>query len=218
MFLDRQLPERREKFRENGYVPFVSSSISPIPPERASEFPSEAFVDLLRQKDRNAFETLYDKYSGALYGLVLKIVKEPGIAEDVLQDCFVRVFRKIHTYDPAKGRLFTWMLNIARNLAIDVLRSGQHQMAAGSVQMQTTQLEQVVPASTMAVDHIGLQEVLDTLPDSQREVLHLLYYQGYSQSEVAKRLNLPLGTVKSKVRLGMGALRKKLLDTKGGAS
>ena len=172
-------------------------------------------MDLLFRQDRRAFEILYDKYSGALYGLALKMLKHEALAEDVLQEAFVKVYQKIHTYDPIKGRLFTWMLNILRNLAIDVLRSKQHQMTSGSVQMETEQMENVAPRVETPIDHIGLNDVLLTIPDSQREVIQLLYYQGYTQAEVAKKLELPLGTVKSKVRLGMAALRKKLVE-KGG--
>lgn len=148
--------------------------------------------------------------------MALKMLKHDALAEDVLQDAFIKVYKKIHTYDPIKGRLFTWMLNIVRNLAIDVLRSREYQMTSGSVQMETEQLERVAASTRTDVDHIGLTEVLNTLPDSQRDVLELLYYQGYTQVEVAKKLDIPLGTVKSKVRLGMKALRKKLIDSKGG--
>ena len=89
-------------------------------------------------------------------------------------------------------------------------------MTSGSVRMETEQLEVVVPSTTIPIDQIGLTEVLNTLPDSQKEVIHLLYYQGFTQKEVAEHLDIPLGTVKSKVRLGMKALRKKLLESKGG--
>lgn len=201
---------------ENQYVSCVSTSIPARSATSGSGFPSEEFIESLRQKDRKAFEVLYDKYSGALYGLAMKILKNDNWAEDILQETFVRVYRKIHTYDPIKGRLFTWMLNIARNLSIDMLRSREFQMTAGSVVLETEQLEQVVPASNMAVDHIGLNEVLDSLPASQKEVIKLLYYKGFTQVEVAKQMDIPLGTVKSKVRLGMGALRKKMLEVKGG--
>ncbi len=202
----------------HGKIPYVS--IVPKPEkhstrEQTANFPSEAFISLLLQKDRKAFELLYDKYSGALYGLALKMLKQEALAEDVLQEAFIKVYRKIHTYDPVKGRLFTWMLNITRNLAIDMLRSRQYQMTSGSVQMETEHLEKVAPSVSTNIDHIGLTEVLDTLPDGQREVILLLYFQGYTQVEVGKKLNIPLGTVKSKVRLGMKALRKKMLESKG---
>ena len=207
----------RELSGEIPYVTHVSMSESTYPTDLLANFPSPAFIKLLLSKDRKAFEILYDKYSGALYGLALKMLKHEALAEDVVQEAYIKVYKKIHTYDPIKGRLFTWMLNILRNLAIDVLRSRDHQMTSGSVRMETEQMEQVAPTAEIPVDHIGLTEVLNTLPDSQKEVIELLYYQGYTQSEVAKKLELPLGTVKSKVRLGMAALRKKLVE-KGGAS
>lgn len=202
-----------------GKIPYVSTvrkRESSKAEKLTVDFNSEQFINRLLSKEKQAYEELYEKYSDALYGLAMKMVKQEALAEDVLQEAFVKVYRKIHTYDPIKGRLFTWILNITRNLAIDLLRSKEYKMTSGSVQMETEQLEQVAPRTETNIDHIGLTEVLNTLPDSQREVLNLLYYQGYTQAEVAKKLNLPLGTVKSKVRLGMGALRKKLVESKGG--
>lgn len=167
------------------------------------------FVNLLLQRDKGAFERLYDDYSAAIYGLVLKILRDEALAEDALQDTFVRIWQKIHTYDETKGKLFTWMLNVARNIAIDRLRANTSRKADLMVDIQPS-LESRGPSTTMQVEHIGLRELVDALPAEQKQVIELIYFLGYTQSEVAEEYDIPLGTVKSRVRLAMNYLRTKI--------
>ncbi len=165
-------------------------------------------IGRLVQRDKSAFEYLYDHYSGALYSAVLRIVRSEGIAEEVLQDVFLKIWEKISSYDSAKGRLFTWMLNIARNQAIDRTRS--REMSQGR---KTDDLSNLVnrvdrqEKSETPVDYIGLKEVLRRLPEEQRFVIDHLYLKGYTQSEVAEEFGIPLGTVKTRTRMGMQELR-----------
>lgn len=130
------------------------------------------------------------------------------MAEEVLQDAFLRIWNRIDTYDASKGRLFTWMLNLARNLAIDKTRSKEI-----SKDRKTDDIDDLVnkidrkEQSEQSVETIGLKEVLGRLPDEQRFVVEYLYLKGYTQSELAEEFNIPLGTVKTRLRLAMIELR-----------
>lgn len=178
--------------------------------ERQLDMSQTALVTLLLQKDKAAFERLYVDYSNAIYGLCLQILKEEHLAEDALQETFVRIWRKIQTYDPSKGRLFTWMLNIARNIAIDMLRARESRKASQTSSIEDRAFAAKAPSVMMEVEHIGLKEVLAGLPGDQRKVIDLIYFLGYTQQEVSDEFGIPLGTVKSRVRLAMNYLRTKI--------
>jgi RNA polymerase sigma-70 factor (ECF subfamily) len=155
--------------------------------------------------DEQAYSYLYDNYSKALYNIITQIIPQREIAEDVLQDVFVKIWQNIKLYDPAKGRLYTWMLNITRNLAIDRLRSKEY-----SKQTKTTELKDDVyeKSSTQTViNDVGLKNTMNNLPAESRNLLELAYFQGYTQEEISKLLNLPLGTVKTRIRSTLIQLR-----------
>ncbi len=162
-------------------------------------------VTSLQQRNEKAFGYLYDNYSGALYGIVNSIVTDKEIANDVLQNVFVNIWRKIESYDPAKGRLFTWMLNIARNAAIDEVRS------KGFRDSQKNQsLSENVDTGAVtgpAVDDVGLRKVLTRLKGELRILVDLSYFQGFTHEEISKALNIPLGTVKTRIRSALIQLR-----------
>jgi len=154
-------------------------------------------------------EKLYRNYGPALYGVVLRVVEEENVAEGILQETFVKIWQKIQTYDAKKGRLFTWMLNIARNKAIDYRRS-----AAFKAKQKVQSIDDFVgmaeagPKSEMSVDHIGLKEVLSQLKPELKLIIEYVYFKGYTQSEVAKETGIPLGTIKSRVKIALRELRK----------
>lgn len=179
--------------------------------DRAEEIPQAQLIDLLLQRDKATFERLYDDYSAAIYGLTLKILKDEVLAEDALQETFVRIWRKIHTYDACKGRLFTWMLNIARNISIDMLRAAGSRKVAQTISIHEYSFDSKGPSTSMQVEHIGLREFVNGLPSDQKMVIELIYFLGYTHSEVAEEFQIPLGTVKSRVRLAMNHLRAKML-------
>lgn len=139
------------------------------------------------------------------------MINNEAIAEEILQDVFLKIWDRIGQYDESKGRLFTWMLNLARNQAIDKTRSREM-----SNDKKTNDLESIV--STIEnqtnleqnVDAIGLVEVLELLPEDQKFVVTYLYLKGYTQSELAKEFNIPLGTVKTRLRLALIDLRTRL--------
>jgi len=165
-------------------------------------------VNLLKQKDDNAFSYLYDNYSGALYGVVKQIVSDVEIGNDVLQEVFVNIWSKMDSYDSSKGRLFTWMLNIARNAAIDKTRSKNYQQ--GLRQQPIDDNELTHPVVRPGYDDYGLKKVLFKLKGEQRMLVDLSYYQGFTHEQIAKALNIPLGTVKTRLRSALSQLRTML--------
>lgn len=165
-------------------------------------------IQLLQQKNDQAFNYLYDNYAGALYGVVKQIVSDVEIGNDVLQEVFVSIWRKIDTYDSSKGRLFTWMLNIARNAAIDQTRSKGYQQG---LRQQTLMDDDITHLTVrQGIDDYGLKKILFKLKEEQRMLIDLSYYQGYTHEQIAKALNIPLGTVKTRIRSALTQLRTML--------
>jgi RNA polymerase sigma factor (sigma-70 family) len=168
-------------------------------------------VEGLKSRKQSAMDYLYDHYSGALYGVVFRILKKEEVSEEVLQDVFLKIWNKIDAYDSSKGKLFTWMLNIARNHAIDKTRSKE--MNKGK---KTDDIDYLVNKidtrenTELQIDAIGLKEVLMELSDDQRFIVDQLYLKGYTQSEVAEEFDIPLGTVKTRLRSAMIELRSIL--------
>jgi len=165
-------------------------------------------ISLLKKRERQGLAYLYDHYSAALFGVITRIVTNKDQAEEVLQDVFLKIWDRIDQYDPERGRLFTWMLNIARNQAIDKTRSGEINKGK-----KTDPLDNLVSgidkrdASELYVEAIGLKEVLIRLPEEQQFVVNYLYFKGYTQSELAEEFGIPLGTVKTRLRMAMIELR-----------
>jgi RNA polymerase sigma factor (sigma-70 family) len=168
-------------------------------------------VSLLKQRDNKAFEYLYDNYSGALYNIVMQILDDVDLSNDVLQDVFVNIWRKIDSYDSNKGRLFTWMLNITRNAAIDVLRSKSYQNSQKNQSISDqNEFDTGVKTSQLNVDNIGVRKVLEKLKVEQRVLIELAYFKGYTHEEIAEIESIPLGTVKTRIRSALIQLREHL--------
>ena len=162
----------------------------------------------LRAQDQRALTLLYRNYSAALYGVILRIVKQEEVAEDVLQETFVKIWTAFPSYDEQKGRLFTWMLNIARNLAIDKIRSKQYRVSSKTQPLEGTVTWGMTSHDEIKPDHIGVQEMTEQLNPDQKVVIDLMYFNGYTQSEVAEELDIPLGTVKTRARMAIRFLSK----------
>lgn len=164
---------------------------------------------MLKARDENGLRALYDHYSAALYGVIFRIVSDKETAEDVLQETFVKIWNNSATYDSSRGRLYTWMLNIARNNAIDKTRSKNFKSDS-----QVRSIEDFVytvekqHSETTATDHIGLKKLVDSLKPEQRQLIDLLYFGGYTQAEVADEFGIPLGTVKTRVKAAITRLRE----------
>ena len=165
----------------------------------------QKIIALLQAQKEEAISLLYDNYSAILYGVVLRIVRSPDVAQDVLQETFVKVWRHGGTYDATKGRLMTWLLNIARHTAIDVVRSSNWKMSRETADL--TCLNDF-GKEDINTEHIGLKELADSLDPKYRVLIDLIYFQGYTHQEIEKELNIPLGTVKTRLRMAIGSLRK----------
>jgi len=166
----------------------------------------EQLISLLKQGDQKGLQILYDDYSQALYGIILRIVRSEDTASDLLQETFVKIWSKFSFYNNGKGRLFTWMVNIARNTAIDHLRSKDFKL---SQKVQPTENFVDETGVSMKVEEIGIREMVEKhLSKENHSIIELIYYKGFTQKEVADKLDMPLGTVKSKVRIACRELRK----------
>jgi RNA polymerase sigma factor (sigma-70 family) len=165
-------------------------------------------VKMLAVRNEKAMEILYDNYSAALYGVIQRIVQNDEIAEDVLQEAFVKIWNNFLQYDASKGRLFTWMINICRNLSIDKVRSKEftNQNKNQSIEKSVSSYNQLVTASYNP-DTIGIKEIVDKLEPEYYQIIDLLFFKGYSQSEAAEKLNIPLGTVKTRSRAAIQKLK-----------
>jgi len=174
-----------------------------------TKYSEPELVSLLQEQDETAFSYLYDNYGGALYGIISPIVKDTETANDVLQEVFVNIWKKINQYDTAKGRLFTWMLNIARNAAIDKLRS--RAFRDGMKNRPIPENAEAIAASTPAkTDDVGLKKVLAGLKEDYRVLIDLSYFQGFTHEEISKIMDIPLGTVKTRIRSALIQLRNML--------
>lgn len=173
----------------------------------------QQLIELLRTRDKEAISVLYDKYSAALYGVVCRIVRSEAIAQDVLQDAFLKIWNNATKYDRSKGTIFTWMLNITRNTAIDKTRSA-HFRYNGKIRP----IEDFVNKSEaglsheFSTNHIGIRKKIEILDEKYKTIIDLVYFNGYTQQEVAEQLKLPLGTVKSRIRIALRELKKALSD------
>lgn len=162
---------------------------------------------LLGNSDRH-FSKLYDNYSAALFSLILKWISDIEAAENLLQDVFIKAWRSRDLYDASKGKIFTWMYNITRNICIDHLRSKAYKKSKVSV--LSDDISGLMPGfsnSSMSPDTIGLRKLVDSLRHEEKEVIELMYFKGFTQKEIAMLMNTPLGTVKTRMSRAIKNLR-----------
>ena len=172
-------------------------------------YTEEELIQLLKGQSRQAFNYLYTNYAPALYGVIYKVLEDEQTSQDVLQDVFVKIWNNIAQYNPDKGRLYTWLLNIARNSAIDKTRSKGEIMKS---KIQTGEnvvhnLEQTSKTEVLT-DTIGLRKMVNQLKQEYASIIDLAYFNGYTIEEISKTLNIPSGTVKTRMRSAMGQLRE----------
>lgn len=166
-------------------------------------------VQAIRTRDTRGAEALYDMYSAALYGVIYRIIQHEEIAEDLLQEVFVKIWNSAASYDESKGRLFTWMVNIARNLSIDKTRSKDFRNHS-----KTEDIENIVLSvdkgftTSLNPETLGLKDLVEKLKPDQKAILDLVYFRGYTHVEAAEELDIPLGTVKTRLRNAIITLRK----------
>ena len=163
----------------------------------------------IRQKNKAGAEALYDMYSGSLYGVIYRIVQHEEIAQDLLQDTFVKIWNSFSSYDPSKGRLFTWMVNVARNLSIDKVRSKDFRNNSRNQDIENTvNFIDEQKNTEINPDVVGVKELMQQLKPEQKSILDLVYFRGYTHVEAAEELGIPLGTVKTRMRMAIMTLRK----------
>ncbi len=168
-------------------------------------------VEHLLSKDTKRFALVFDYFSAALLGVINQIVKNRELAEDILQDVFLKIWNNSNQYDSNKSRLFTWVLNVARNTAIDYTRSKQGKLDKKNQPLDTLIYSQLGSSELISNhDTIGLKKLVNELKEDQKEIIDLAFFEGYTHVEIAEKLNIPLGTVKTKCRSAISVLRKAI--------
>jgi RNA polymerase sigma-70 factor (ECF subfamily) len=163
-------------------------------------------VSALKRNERTAFDFLYDHYSGALFNIIIKTLRDEERAADVLQESFLKIWKNIASYNPEKGRLFTWILNIARNGAIDAIRMEGRKPAMTDIDDRTAQNEPDSGQDSMVASS-DMKAIVNMLRPERKILIDMAYFQGYTHEEISEELNIPLGTVKSRIRTALQELK-----------
>ena len=183
-------------------------------------WPDERLMHAIALRDETAFAVLYDRYVDLVYSASLRVLADAGLAEDATQDIFVRLWRRPETFVPERGRFLSWLMSVVRNRAVDELRArGRRRKREGTSPTESEEdamaalpSEDDDPATTAQIheQQVLVRGALCTLPIDQRRALELAYFKGLTQQEIAFILHEPLGTVKTRIRLGMQKLRRAL--------
>ena len=173
----------------------------------------EALVLLAARSEESALAELYDRYGRAAYGLALRILRDPSLAEDAVQESFLAVWRSAARFVPERSKASTWILTLVHRRAVDVVRREERRRGESLEHAPEPSVEAADEDVWLRLQRERVQEALRSLPDAQREALELAYYGGFSQSELAERLGQPLGTIKSRVFTGLSRMRELLGDT-----
>lgn len=183
----------------------------------------ERLVEALEVRDERALETLYDRHGDYVYSVCLRMVGDVQLAEDLSQEVFLRLWRRPDLFDVSRGRFLTWLLSVARNRAIDERRSrGRRFRFETPPSVNAEEMLELAPTdesrdvAVVSEERVVVQKALATLPPEQRLAIQLAYFGGYTQQEIAQGLHQPLGTVKTRIRLGLQKLRTLLIEQHGG--
>lgn len=176
---------------------------------RSLSIPEERLIEGLKNKDKNAMSALYQMYSDSLYKVISTIVVIEEVAQDLLQETFIRIWKSFQLYDPRKGRLYTWMARLAKNISIDYLRSSNYKYDSANEDLSehTHQLEQTFQIN-FNPEVIGVKEMTRILNYEQQRVLDLIYFKGYTHVQAAEELNITLGILRSRLHSSISVLRK----------
>lgn len=196
-------------FKKNTFVPclYLVSKFYNLLENLAHRNSDDHIIELLQQRNADGISLAYDKYSGALFATIIRVVHSKEIAEEVLQDSFTKIWRNFESYNSDKGRLYTWLVNIARNSAIDATRSK-------NFNRQNQPLENVVntidsqQSTSINPDTLDIRRLIENLSPEYKILIDLVYFQGFTQAEVAEHLVMPLGTVKTRLRAAMLKLKQ----------
>lgn len=177
----------------------------------------------IQSGDRNALESLYVKYEKLLFSYAFKMTSNKEMSEEIVQDVFTKVWHRKGGYDPSKGKLSTWLITLTRNATIDVLRRQKIQTYEYDERddvdpAQNEQSSSVEAAVEAGEDQAMIQHAMDGLSQEQHHIINLFYFKACSHSQIAKTLDLPLGTVKSRIRLALKHLKKNIETVKKGGT
>jgi RNA polymerase sigma-70 factor (ECF subfamily) len=172
----------------------------------------EALVLLAARSEEPALAELYDRYGRIAYGLALRVVRDPLLAEDAVQEAFLAVWRTASRFVPERGKASTWILTLVHRRAVDAVRREQRRRADSLDRAPEPIVDGVEENAWLRLQRERVQWALRHLPDAQREALELAYYGGFSQSELAERLGQPIGTIKSRMFTGLSRLRELLVE------
>ncbi|GAA4291809.1 RNA polymerase sigma factor [Aestuariibaculum suncheonense] len=173
----------------------------------------EPLIEKFKQKDEKAFETLYNMYSESMQGVIYNIVRDNDIAEEVMQDVFIKAWHNASSYSSEKGRFFTWILNIARNAAIDKTRSKAFKKSKQNLDADFfVDILETSDSLDNSTDAIGIKKFVKKLGEKCKAVLELLYFKGYTQVEASEALDMPVGTIKTRNRNCIKELRNMVLE------
>ncbi len=175
-----------------------------------SHLSDEALVLLVARGDDDALAALYDRFGRIAYGLALRVLRDPALAEDAVQDAFLTVWRTASRFVAERSNARTWILTFVHRRAVDVVRREQRRRTETLDEVPAAPSESTDDVAWLRIERERVQGALRTLPDREREAIELAYYGGYTQAEVAERTGVPLGTVKSRIRLGFTRLRRAL--------
>ena len=161
-------------------------------------------INLLLQGDKNALYLLYDKYSGALYGVILRMCREEDLAKDLLQESFIKIWQNIGSYDAEKGKFYTWAYRIAKNTTLNALRK-----STPLIQSENLSVYENKNADMEATDYTALKGILSDLEPHHQQAIDLVYFKGLTHREAHKTMNVPLGSFKSYIRQALVKLRER---------
>lgn len=167
-------------------------------------------VSLLKSRDESGFNYLYENYSGALYGVIIKVITYKEESNEVLQDVFVKIWNSIQSFDENKGSLYTWMLNVARNSAIDRLKSKAFRNDLKNQSIPDFVNDSTRLSTVQKHEFNEVQNIVDTLRDDYKVIINKSYFGGFTQEEISEDLGIPLGTVKTRSRAAIKELRELL--------
>ena len=180
--------------------------------EEHAHLSDEALVALVARSDDTALGELYDRFGRVSYGLALRVLRDPSLAEDAVQEAFLAVWRTAARYVPERGNARAWVLTLVHRRAVDLVRREQRRRTETLDEAPQPTGEETHEMVWLRLERERVQNALRQLPDQQREAIELAYYGGFSQSELAERLGQPVGTIKSRMFNGLGRLRELLAE------